>query len=107
MVLDDSTGSTIEIFCKRESITPSQTLVGKGSSKGSLVDLNNKLEENQEVIGLTAQGNMVNFKGIDIGSIIKVKGGVGEFRQEKQVLLERVCRYCLGYVNALNAYIWL
>ena len=28
--------------------------------------------------------------GVDLGSVVKIKGGIGEFRGEKQITLERI-----------------
>lgn len=40
--------------------------------------------------GLTATGRTIDLRGIDIGSVVKLKGGIGSFRGEKQITLERV-----------------
>lgn len=42
-------------------------------------------------LGLTATGRTVDLTGVDVGAVIKVKGGVGVYRGEKQVVLERLC----------------
>lgn len=44
-------------------------------------------------IGVTATGRTVDLTGLDIGAVVKVKGGVGVYRGQKQVLLERLCTF--------------
>lgn len=41
--------------------------------------------------GVTATGRDVDLSGVDIGTVVKVKGGVGSFREVRQMLLERIC----------------
>ena len=41
---------------------------------------------------MTATGRDVDLSGVDIGTVVKVKGGVGSFREVRQMLLERICR---------------
>ena len=43
--------------------------------------------------GVTATGRDVDLSGVDIGTVVKVKGGVGSFREVRQMLLERICRF--------------
>lgn len=42
-------------------------------------------------VGLTETGRTVDLSGVDVGVVVKVKGGMGVFRGEKQVMLERIC----------------
>ena len=35
-------------------------------------------------------GIAIDMGGIDLGCVVKVKGGINEFRGEKQVTLERI-----------------
>lgn len=37
-------------------------------------------------------GNAISLDGVDVGSIVKVKGGIGEFRGTRQLCLERIAR---------------
>ena len=41
--------------------------------------------------GVSATGRAVDLSGVDIGTVVKVKGGVGSFRDVRQMLLERIC----------------
>ena len=41
--------------------------------------------------GISATGRAVDLSGLDIGTVVKVKGGVGSFRDVRQMLLERIC----------------
>lgn len=81
MLLDDSSGATIEVTCGRQkpvqSAPPTENVVITG-----LLDV---LTE-----GHTATGRSIDLRGVDIGSVVKLKGGIGQFRGEKQVLLERI-----------------
>lgn len=40
--------------------------------------------------GITATGRDVNLSGVDVGSVVKVRGGLGLFRAERQMQLERM-----------------
>ena len=90
MTLDDSSGLTIEIFCRKE--TSNRTPVGTTVDCHGAISLNSEarfLDDGQ--VYTTNEGYKVNLSGIDLGSIVKVKGGVGEYRGTKQVTLERIC----------------
>jgi hypothetical protein len=40
--------------------------------------------------GRTLQGNVLDLKDVDIGTVVKVKGGLGAYRGVPQLLLERI-----------------
>ncbi|KAF6230357.1 hypothetical protein HO133_004699 [Letharia lupina] len=86
-LLDDSSGATIEITCGRPAPTPTapnanSTSLAEGSAGLGRLDAFDK--------GVTATGRDVDLSGVDIGSVVKVKGGVGLFREVRQMLLERI-----------------
>ena len=85
MTLDDSSGATIEITCGRPNPK-------NGNVTSVLPQDGNKLSSEQGVRaeGLTATGRSVDLEVADIGTVVKVKGGIGSFRGEKQLLLERI-----------------
>ena len=78
MVLDDSSGATLEITCGRPTHNDSDV--------GSIPLANSS----QVAEGLTATGRTINLTSVDVGTVVKVKGGIGTFRGEKQLLLERI-----------------
>lgn len=41
-------------------------------------------------LGLSATGRTIDLTGVDVGAVVKIKGGVGKYRGEKQVQLERI-----------------
>ncbi|KAL8694386.1 MAG: hypothetical protein Q9218_000952 [Villophora microphyllina] len=90
MTLDDSSGSTIELFCRKE--TPNNAVVDTAVDAYGNIKLNGELNlpVDNEHTCTTNEGYKVNIKGIDIGSVVKVKGGISEFRGEKQITLERI-----------------
>lgn len=47
--------------------------------------------DERKQLGLSATGRTIDLTGVDIGAVVKIKGGVGVFRGEKQVQLERIC----------------
>ena len=49
--------------------------------------------DRRQKLGLTATGHTVDLTGVDVGAVIKVKGGVGVYRGEKQIVLERLCMF--------------
>ena len=42
-------------------------------------------------MGVTTTGRDVDLGGVDVGMVVKAKGGVGTFRGTRQMLLERLC----------------
>ena len=86
MVLDDSSGANIEITCGRN-------LHQKQEADPNAITNHVLAKEEGCMIGNTAQGYEVDLTGVDIGSVVKVKGGIGCFRGEKQMTLERLSRY--------------
>ncbi|CAF9921170.1 MAG: hypothetical protein ALECFALPRED_001726 [Alectoria fallacina] len=40
--------------------------------------------------GVTATGRDIDLSGVDIGTVVKARGGVGSFREMKQMQLERI-----------------
>ena len=49
--------------------------------------------------GISATGRAVDLSGVDIGTVVKVKGGVGSFRDVRQMLLERICMSLSFYLQ--------
>lgn len=99
--LDDYSGATIELTCLHQMAVASTT-DGKTdlsdqallTSRKTNINSDNGREERKQ-IGVTATGRTVDLTGVDVGAVVKVKGGVGLFRGEKQILLERICT-CRG-----------
>ncbi|KAL8970537.1 MAG: hypothetical protein Q9183_001471 [Haloplaca sp. 2 TL-2023] len=90
MTFDDSSGLTIEIFCRKEVKNKPSTLDTTVDHHGNIT-LNGKLHPHDDhLLCTTNEGFQVNLKDIDVGSVVKIKGGVSEFRGEKQITLERI-----------------
>lgn len=94
--LDDYCGATIELTCLHQTAVASKTdgktdLSDKAhlTSRETNIKSDNRREDRKQ-IGVTATGRTVDLTGVDVGAVVKVKGGVGVFRGEKQVLLERI-----------------
>ncbi|KAI4239337.1 MAG: hypothetical protein L6R40_005552 [Gallowayella cf. fulva] len=89
MTLDDSSGFTIEIFCKKDRtfITPR---IDSSVGNHGVITLNKKpAQKDDEHVCITSEGK-VNLESFHVGSVVKIKGGISEFRGEKQVTLERI-----------------
>ena len=83
MVLDDSSGLTLEVTCAR----PTPAVQNDPTAlDGSTLNRN----DNEPVQGLSATGRKIDLTGIDIGSLVKVKGCIATFRGERQLSLERI-----------------
>ena len=90
MVLDDSSGATIEVTCGRPaplSSASDPTLISEGRT-GQNKEL---ITLNAHTTGVTATDREVDLSGIDVGTVVKARGGIGAFREERQMLLERIC----------------
>ena len=92
-LLDDSSGATIEITCGR----PAPASTTQNTNAASLAEDRSTGVGGLDASsckGVTATGRDVDLSGMDIGTVVKVKGGVGSFRDVRQMLLERICRFC-------------
>ncbi|KAM0801416.1 hypothetical protein BDR22DRAFT_820552 [Usnea florida] len=86
-LLDDSSGATIEITCGRPGPTPTT----RNAHSTSMPDSAMEPKKNDALTkGISATGRAVDLSGVDIGTVVKVKGGVGSFRDVRQMLLERI-----------------
>ena len=89
-LLDDSSGATIEITCGLPAPSPTTR---RDANATSLAEVSTNLSASDAFTkGVTATGRDVDLSGVDIGTVVKVKGGVGSFREARQMLLERICR---------------
>ena len=84
MVLDDSSGENIEVTCGR--VTEEGTDAKPEAQKATKGKTN-------VASGKTLLSNTVNMTGVDVGSVVKVKGCIGSFRGMKQIQLERLCKF--------------
>ncbi|KAI4150913.1 MAG: hypothetical protein L6R39_002127 [Caloplaca ligustica] len=108
MTLDDSSGSTIDLFCRKE-VTNNVSAVNTTVDSHGAITLNGGWKpRDDEHTYTTNEGYKVNLQGIDIGSVVKVKGGISEFRGDKQVTLERICisHQLLSARNATQLTAW-
>ena len=97
MLLDDSSGALIEVACGR----PAPTV----KAADSLDDFSNQIIEPDILLeGVTATCRTIDLHGVDIGIVVKVKGGIGSWKGEKQMYSERICTFCLypTYVSHCN-----
>ncbi|MCJ1225882.1 hypothetical protein MMC12_002531 [Toensbergia leucococca] len=81
IVLDDSSGATIEVTCAREK--PDAVPATKDGKELA----------SEKMMGVTATGRTIDMSGIEVGAVVKVKGGIGQWREEKQVELERISAF--------------
>ncbi len=105
LIFDDFSGTTLELTCIRKappptthSTTTSGVKTAETSEQGNGFGLYGPSLSTEVklplakagITGITAEGNEVDLSNVDIGSVVKVKGGIGEFRGQKQILLERI-----------------
>ncbi len=89
-LLDDSSGATIEITCARRAPAPAPTTRNVNApSRADDATVRSEFEAPGK--GVTAMGRDVDLSGVDVGTVVKVKGGVGSFREVRQMQLERIC----------------
>ncbi|KAL2046824.1 hypothetical protein N7G274_000842 [Stereocaulon virgatum] len=82
MLLDDSSGALVEVTCAR----PRPTLKAPVPDEHNLKDMISV----KPTTGVTATGRTIDLDGIEIGTVVKVKGGVKTYRSERQMQLERI-----------------
>lgn len=107
MQLDDSSGTTIEVTCGRPTASASTNNttaeISNPTTDGKTVKDGGANDKRQT--GVTATGRTIDLTGVDVGAVVKVKGGIGMFRGAKQVQLERICTFrpsFLHYLHHLN-----
>ena len=83
MILDDSSGANIEITCGRAT---EQTAAVKADTRQE------SKAQTKHAVGKTDQGFEVDLTDVDIGSVVKIKGTIGMFRDSRQIQLERLCK---------------
>ncbi|KAL8730297.1 MAG: hypothetical protein Q9166_004180 [cf. Caloplaca sp. 2 TL-2023] len=89
MTLDDSSGRTIEIFCKKETASAAPGICTTVDNHGAITLNKVPVQRDDEHVCTTSEGK-VDLRDFDVGSVVKIKGGISEFRGEKQVTLERI-----------------
>ena len=89
VTLDDSSGRTIEVVCKRTPLY--LQLVKKLEKDRELTKEDKALMAKESKMGITASGTIIDMSEWDVGMVVKVKGGIGTYRGENQVALERIC----------------
>lgn len=53
-------------------------------------------------MGRTLSGNAIDMRDIDLGTVVKVKGGISEFWDVKQITLERFGTLSPLYIEFSN-----
>lgn len=95
--LDDSSGANIEVTCPKErSPLPAPT------SGALTLSTNNEGPRRNNCMGRTLSGNAIDMRDIDLGTVVKVKGGISEFWDVKQITLERFGKLSPLYIEFSN-----
>jgi hypothetical protein len=92
ITIDDSSGSTIEAICMAPS--KPNPLATEAVDENSIIQTETSGSNSHERISPDGP----NLTGIDVGSVVEVKGGIGVFRECKQIRLKRIV--VLGDTNA-------
>ncbi|KAL9103589.1 MAG: hypothetical protein Q9163_001391 [Psora crenata] len=80
--LDDSSGETIDAICERSKVALPPESNNEMCQPVGLPQSPRK--------GLTAKGGEVDLADIDVGTVVKIKGGIGAWKGRRQVSLERI-----------------
>ena len=86
LLLDDSSGALIEVTCGRPQPPNTTTSLNDHNIPSA-----GMAKSTMALEGVTSTGRPIDLSGIDIGTVVKVKGKIGTFRGEKQMHLERIC----------------
>ena len=86
LLLDDSSGALIEVTCGRPQPPNTTTSLNDHNIPSA-----GMAKPTMALEGVTSTGRPIDLSGIDIGTVVKVKGKIGTFRGEKQMHLERIC----------------
>ncbi|KAI4135987.1 MAG: hypothetical protein LQ347_000164 [Umbilicaria vellea] len=85
LIIDDSSGETLEVMCPRLISTDHSTTIDTVAVAEDF-----RIDTKSNTLGITATGLSIDLAGVDVGSIVKVKGGIGEFRGVRQMTLEKI-----------------
>ncbi|KAL8768362.1 MAG: hypothetical protein Q9209_005396 [Squamulea sp. 1 TL-2023] len=89
MTLDDSSGLTVDVICKKNASISTALFDTTVDSHGSIRLNKLPTKKDNEHVCITSHGN-IDLKAFEVGSVVKIKGGISEYRGEKQVKLERI-----------------
>ncbi|MCJ1367673.1 hypothetical protein MMC16_006807 [Acarospora aff. strigata] len=89
--VDDGSGATVEIACAKAvgKLAGEESVNGNGAGDGDGNAIG-KGDGETTTITITSTGQAIDLRAIEVGSVIKAKGGIGEFRGVRQMLLERI-----------------
>ncbi|MCJ1382335.1 hypothetical protein MMC17_005448 [Xylographa soralifera] len=99
--LDDSSGKIVEVTCPRDRT--GVTGVGPSANNAHDLAISKTPAQLPSFKGRTLSGISVDLAGFDVGSVVKVKGGVGAFRGGRQVELERISTFSLLAATHLHS----
>ncbi|MCJ1432912.1 hypothetical protein MMC27_002270 [Xylographa pallens] len=83
--LDDSSGKIVEVTCPRD-----RTATGASTNSAHGAAIPKSPVQPPSSKARTLSGISIDLAGFDVGSVVKVKGGIGTFRGERQLELERI-----------------
>lgn len=89
LILDDSSGINIEAICTAPPNLDAKSLFDLSGVKPNS-DLNAKPEPHPEQTYTSPDGPKLNFKDIDVGTVVKIHGGLDMFREQMQIRLKEV-----------------
>lgn len=122
MTVDDGSGAVIDVVCEKEHPAASAPILGAGtgtpiagSTSTGPVDAGRNVSGGNATNGIRndtshQQGttqpslNVPDMKGIDIGTIVKVKGTISHFRGVRQIELKRISMEPLYFPDLLGFY---
>ncbi|KAI9752621.1 MAG: hypothetical protein M1835_001082, partial [Candelina submexicana] len=111
MELDDGSGATIEIkWAKPPPLPPlaadkgNGLLDGQKGIKGHAVTKEADIKTPKQEIKNSA-GERIDMDGIDLGSVVKVKGNIDSFRGVRQIVLQRISTLFPDFLSHLNSVI--
>ena len=85
-VLDDSSGKTVNVTCACR-LSPLQLIYDERFDKRVC---ETTVTKDPSRLGTTSTGHAIDLTGLDVGDVIKVKGLIHVFRNERQISLERI-----------------
>ncbi|KAI9699967.1 MAG: hypothetical protein M1836_002501 [Candelina mexicana] len=109
MELDDGSGATIEIKWAKPPPLPAlaadkgnELLDGQEGIKGHTVTKEADIKTPKQEIKNSA-GERIDINGIDLGSVVKVKGTIDSFRGVRQIVLQRISTFFPDFLSHLNS----
>ena len=99
-MIDDNSGKTVNIICACSLLHRQFERDERPDNEFGKKDVALGIRR----LGITAAGSTVDLTNFDLGAVVKIKGFIHVYRDEKQVLLEKMSTLLIIFKGLLRHY---